>query len=140
MHFPFGQPDKTKDCGYRSLYYCLNLQESYEQWLNNFKMFAPVETGIYFTDICQVLKYYNRDYIFTQLSDQGLFIVYSGIWLLTDGDYGGEKKKHGHYFVINKGTIYCSTRHGPYKLPFETIIKRLECKTIDHAFRCLKVL
>jgi hypothetical protein len=148
-HFPFGQPqtekDKpSKDCGYRCLWYAVNPTElneagppiPYDAWLKNFRFFQPVKSGITFTDICAVLDYYKRDFRFTQLVEEGLFIVYSGIWLRSDV----LSKKHGHYFCYHDGVVLCSTHQEPYRLPLREVISRLEAKTIDHAFRCLKVL
>jgi len=134
-NFPFNQPDpdKTKDCGYRCLYYAvdfvLNHGVPYEQWLENFKFFTPVKTGIYFTDICTVLDYYKIDYKFTQLTDKGLYIVYSGHWL-----------KHGHYLIYHDGKVLCSTKNEAEEMKLADVIAKLEAKTIDHAFRSLKIL
>lgn len=133
MNFPFNQPDKTKDCGYRCLYYTLNLKERYEDWVNQFRFFDPVKTGINFADICEVLNFYGREYAFTNLSEVGLYIIYSGIWLHPEG------KKHGHYFVYHDGVVYCSTHSQPYHMPLNDVLKRLEAKTVDHAFRVLQV-
>lgn len=133
MRFPFNQPDKTRDCGYRCLYYALNLRERYENWVDQFRFFNPVTTGIHFADICQVLNFYEREYVFTQLSEVGLYIIYSGIWLHPEG------KKHGHYFVYHDGVVYCSTHSQPYRMPLKEVLKRLEAKTVDHAFRVLQV-
>ncbi len=129
MKFPFNQPDKTKDCGYRCLYFALDLPESYDKWLENFKMFAPPKHGIYFSDICQVFNYYEREYKFTTLTEKGLYIIYSGCYL-----------KHGHYFVYKDGVVYCSTKDAPERMPLETLIERMETKSSDHGFKVLKVL
>lgn len=132
--FPFNQPDKTRDCGYRCLYYAINPKDPYHVWIDQFKCFMPDKAGIYFNDICTVLDYRKIDYRFTQLSESGLYIVYSGIWLHPEG------KKHGHYFVYHDGVVYCSTHSEPYRMHLGDAIQRLESKTVDHAFRCLKVL
>lgn len=147
MHnFPFNQPDKTRDCGYRCLYWALKPARPtipyngkmeavpYAVWLDdNFKVFNPVESGITFDDIHHVLKYHNKEHRFTQLSESGLYIVYSGVWM---HQYD---KKHGHYFCYDNGIVYCSTRPGPEKRSLEDVISKLEAKTIDGAFRCLKI-
>lgn len=137
--FPFGQPPTeegkpSKDCGYRCVYYCVDPGVPYETWLENFRFFQPVRSGITFSDISMVLDYHQKDFRFTQLSEEGLFIIYSGIWLHHEG------KKHGHYFVYHNGVVLCSTRKEPYRLPLAEVEKRLEAKSIDHAFRCLKIL
>ena len=134
MNFPFNQPDKTRDCGYRCLYYALDLKESYEKWIDNFRYFIPTRSGIQFQDICDVLSHYGKDYKFTHLEERGLYIIYSGIWLHPEG------KKHGHYFVYHDGQVYCSTHGEPYRLSLADVLKRLDAKTVDLAFRCLKVL
>lgn len=140
--FPFNQPDKTRDCGYRCLYYVVAPKvsrgkkeqlETYEHWLDRFRYFAPIKSGILFNDICTILDYYKIDHRFTQISDRGLFIVYSGFWLHHEG------KKHGHYFVYHDGVVYCSTHAEPYALPLSEVIRRLEAKTLDHAFRVLRI-
>lgn len=133
MTFPFNQPINTKDCGYRCTYYVLDLKESYEEWLNNFKFFSPIKEGINFNDVCNILSFYKKYYKFTQLTEKGLYIVYSGVWLKPEG------RNHGHYFVYQDGTIYCSTRKHQYHLDLKEVIKRLEAKTTEGAFRCLQV-
>jgi hypothetical protein len=133
-NFPFNQQDKTKDCGYRCTYYAVGQDMPYEKWLDQFRFFSPVKSGIYFNDICDILTYYGKEFKFTELSEKGLYIVYSGIWLHPEG------KKHGHYFVYHDGIVYCSTHAEPYKMPLKEVIKRLEAKTVDHAYRCLKVM
>jgi len=139
--FPFGQPDKTKDCGYRCLYYALRRNEvqdvslrNYDGWLNQFRFFMPVKSGITFTDIHTILDYYKIDYRFTHLTDDGLYIIYSGIWLHQ------EEKKHGHYFIYENGTVLCSTHNEPYKISLADALKRMESKAIDHSYRCMKIL
>lgn len=136
--FPFNQPEpsKTKDCGYRCLYYAVGwalnwtaLGFPYGAWLEQFRFFAPVKHGIYFTDICVVLDYYKIDYKFTQLSNEGLYIIYSGSWL-----------KHGHYFIYHNGIVLCSTKSEPERMALADVIAKLESKSIDGAFRCLKIL
>lgn len=134
MNFPFNQPDKTRDCGYRCLYYALDLAQTYDSWIENFKYFTPLKSGIQFQDICDLLTYYGKDYKFTQLTDAGLYIIYSGIWLHPEG------KKHGHYFVYHNGYVYCSTHKERYQMLVADVTRRLEAKTVDLAFRCLKVL
>jgi hypothetical protein len=126
--FPFNQPEKTKDCGYRCLYYVINPNSNYEQWLHQFRFFSPIKSGITFTDICTVLSYYNIDYKFTQLTEEGTFIIYSGTWL-----------KHGHYFIYKDGEVYCSTKTKPEKTTLAEVVSKLEAKTVDGAFRCLKI-
>jgi hypothetical protein len=133
-NFPFNQEDKTRDCGYRCVYSVLNPVMSYEAWLDQFRFFNPVKSGIMFNDICTILDFYKIDHKFTQLTEDGLFIIYSGIWLHPEG------KKHGHYFLYDSGTIYCSTHSTPYKMKLRDVISRLEAKTLDHAFRCLKIV
>ena len=128
-HFPFNQPDKTKDCGYRCLYYAINPDISYEKWLDQFCFFDPVKNGITFSDICTVLTYYKIEHKFRQLTEDGLFIIYSGSWL-----------KHGHYFIYHNGFIFCSTKDKPDKMELKDVITKLEAKTIDGAFRCLKII
>jgi hypothetical protein len=132
--FPFDQAADTKDCGYRCSYYVIQPKDDYEKWLENFRFFSPIKSGIYFTDICSILSYFKFNYKFTQLSDKGLYIVYSGIWLHPEG------KKHGHYFVYHDETVYCSTHSKPYKMSLSEAVERLESKTVDHAFRCLKII
>jgi|SRR5581483_4206511 len=127
--FPFNQPEKTKDCGYRCLYYGLDLVIPYEQWLLRFEIFNPVAKGITFSDICTVFEYYKRDYKFTQLTESGLFIIYSGSWL-----------KHGHYFCYDNGIVLCSTKSEPERIPLDKVVERLEAKSVEGAFRCLQVL
>jgi hypothetical protein len=136
--FPYNQPDKTKDCGYRCLYYSLrrcNAIEKigYDEWLNNFRFFNPIKSGITFTDIHTIFDYYKVDYTFTHLTDQGLYIIYSGIWLHQEG------KKHGHYFIYESGQVLCSTHTEPYNISLENALKRLESKTIEHSYRCMKI-
>ncbi len=134
MNFSWNQPNATKSCGYRCLYYVLSPKEPYEQWLgDNFKFFDPTNFGIQFNDICEVLKYHKKEYKFTQLTEEGLYIVYSGVWLHIDG------KKHGHYFIYHNGVVNCSTKSGPYKMPLSQVISRLESKTTETAFRILKI-
>lgn len=134
MTFPFNQPDKTRDCGYRCLYYALGIKDKYNDWLDNFRFFNPTVSGIHFVDICTLLDYYKVDYKFTQVSDKGLYIIYSGIWLHTEG------KKHGHYFVYQDGMVYCSTHSKPYEMPIKEVIRRLEGKSVEHAFRCMQII
>lgn len=131
--FPFGQPDKTRDCGYRCLYYVLNLNTEYNEWVKNFRFFTPTKSGILFQDICNVLSYYGKKYKFTQLTEKGVFVIYSGIWLHV------ENKKHGHYFVYDNGHVLCSTHLTTQRMKLETVVKRLEADTVDLAFRCLRV-
>ncbi len=136
--FPFGQPPSeenkpSRDCGYRCLYYAAEPDCSYEEFLNLFRFFQPTKTGITFSDVCIVLDYFKKDFSFTQLKEEGLFIVYSGIWLHHEG------KKHGHYFIYENGHVLCSTHTSPYYLPLTEVEKRLEAKNIDHAFRCLHI-
>ena len=126
--FPFNQPDKTKDCGYRCAYYAIGTEEPYESWLDQFKMFDPQHHGILFTDIAQLLKFNKLEYKFTQLSEEGLYIVYSGSWL-----------KHGHYFVYHNGVVYCSTKSEPYRMPLQDVVDQLETKSSDHGFKIMKV-
>lgn len=126
--FPFNQPEKTHCCGYRCLYYVIKTKAPYETWLDQFRLFNPVKTGIFFSDIHTVLDYYKIDYKFTHLKEIGLFIVYSGNWL-----------KHGHYFVYHDGIVYCSTKDKPEKIPLDEVLKRLEAKTVDGSYRCLQV-
>ncbi len=137
--FPFGQKPSTKeepskDCGYRCMYYCLDLREPYETWLEQFKFFQPTKSGITFTDICTVLNYYGKDFKYTALRDRGRFVIYSGIWLKPEGH------NHGHYIVYENGWVYCSLKNEPYKLSLNDVIGRLEAKNIDGAFRVLEVL
>lgn len=132
--FPFNQPDKTRDCGYRCAYAVIEPEVSYETWLEQFRFFHPVKTGIMFSDICNIMTFYNIEYKFTQLTSSGLFIIYSGIWLHPEG------KKHGHYFIYDHGKVYCSTHSTPYEMNLRDVVARLEAKTIDHAFRCLEIL
>ncbi len=139
MSFPFGQPDSeenkpSRDCGYRCLYYAVKPNCSYKEFLHNFRFFQPVKSGITFTDICIVLNYFKKEFCFTQLKENGLYIVYSGIWLHHEG------KKHGHYFIYENGFVLCSTHTEPYPLSLNEVEKRLEAKDIDHAFRCLKII
>jgi hypothetical protein len=134
VNFPFNQEPKTKDCGYRCVYYVLNLAQPYESWLENFRFFRPAQSGIYFSDICDILTHYGRDFRFTELSETGLYIIYSGVWLHPEG------KKHGHYFVYHDGVVYCSTRREPYRMSLAEVTKRLEAKTVDHAYRCLRLV
>src|SRR4051812_11789986 len=112
--FPFNQPDKTRDCGYRCAYYCLQvhdvLQEPYQAWLEQFRFFKPVQSGITFGDLVTLLDYHYLDFRFTELSSSGLYLIYSGIWLRPEG------RKHGHYFVYHDGKVYCSTRAEPYRM------------------------
>lgn len=133
-NFPFNQPNKTRDCGYRCLYYAVQPDIAYVKWLDQFRFFSPVKSGITFTDIHTVLDYYKIDYKFTQLTESGLYIVYSGVWLVPDG------KKHGHYFVYHDGVVLCSTKDKPQKMPLDKVVARLEAKSVDGAFRCLKVI
>lgn len=128
MSFPFNQLDKTRDCGYRCLYYALNLEEPYYTWLKQFKMFSPAKHGIYFSDICQVLDHYEYEYKFTSLSDSGLYIIYSGCYL-----------KHGHYFVYHDGIVYCSTKSEIEKISLLELISKMETKSSDNGFKVLKV-
>lgn len=132
--FPFNQPEKTRDCGYRCLYHIIKPSASYETWLDQFKIFSPTTSGITFSDCLQVLNHYGFDFKFTQLGASGLFLVYSGIFLHPEG------KKHGHYFLYHDGTVFCSTRDAPYRMDLATMVGRLEAKSIDHAFRCLQIL
>lgn len=131
--FPFNQPEKTKDCGYRCLYHVINPLVPYEDWLNLFRFFNPKKQGINFSDICEILSYYKIDHCFSQLESKGLYIIYSGIWLYSEG------LKHGHYFLYEDEVVYCSTHSEPYKFPLAEAVKRLEAKTVDHAFRCLRI-
>lgn len=133
MTFPFNQPPKTNDCGYRCLYYTLNLKESYNSWLENFKFFSPEKKGIFFNEICTLLDFYKKKYRFTQVTEKGLYIIYSGIWLHHEG------RKHGHYFVYHDGVVYCSTHSEPYRLKLSEVIKRLESQDTNHGFYCLEV-
>jgi len=132
--FPFNQPEKTRDCGYRCLYYSLivfgeNIGK-YEQWLQNFRFFAPVLNGIGFKDIHIILDHYGLDYRFTVPTEKGLYIIYSGCWL-----------KHGHYFVYHNGEVLRSTKSEPEEIPACDVIARLsQARSIDQAWRCLKVL
>ena len=134
MNFPFNQPEKTRDCGYRCLYYAVRPKAAYKDWLRLFRFFSPVKSGITFTDIHTVLDYYKIDYKFTQLTEHGMYIVYSGVWLKPDG------KQHGHYLVYHDGVVYCSTKNKPEPMPLTAVLPRLEAKTIDGAFRCLEIL
>lgn len=127
-NFPFNQPEKTKDCGYRCMYYAIKPGISYDKWLDQFRFFSPIKSGITFTDICTVLEYYGIEHKFTQLTENGLFIVYSGCWL-----------KHGHYFAYENGTVLCSTKSIPERMRLSEVITKLESKTVDGAFRCLKI-
>lgn len=136
--FPYGQPESTKeapskDCGYRCLYYCLGLKEPYHTWLDQFKFFLPVRSGITFTDICTVLTYYKKEFKYTLLRDKGRFIIYSGVWLKPEG------KEHGHYFIYEDGQVLCSLKNAPYKMSLPEVVSRLESKNIDGAFRVLEV-
>lgn len=131
--FPFNQPDKTRDCGYRCAYYCLDLTQPYSEWIKNFEYFNPTVSGIYFNDICDILKHHKKTFKFTEVSDKGLHIIFSGIWLHPEG------KKHSHYFVYEDGVVLCSTHAGPYKMTLPDVIKRLEADSVDHAYRCLKI-
>lgn len=145
--FPYGQPDKTKDCGYRCMYYALRRCKaiekeqrgghyqypSYDEWLDNFRFFSPIKSGITFTDIHTILDYYKVDYTFTHLTDQGLYVVYSGIWLHQ------EDKKHGHYFIYENGEVLCSTHTEPYHSSLDATLKRLEAKSIEHSYRCMRI-
>jgi hypothetical protein len=133
MIFPFNQPESTRDCGYRCTYYAIQPPMPYEDWLDQFRFFDPLKNGIVFNDIIAILKYYNYESMFTQLSESGLFIIYSGVWM---HQY---EKKHGHYFVYHNGTVLCSTRPNPEKRTLPDILKHLEAKSIEGAFRCLKV-
>lgn len=126
-NFPFNQPN-NKECGYRCLYYIISPNQSYETWLDNFKFFNPKKSGINFNDICEVLKFHGIACKFTELTEQSLYLVYSGIWL-----------KHGHYFLYDKGVVYCSTKSEPYRMPLNEVIAKLEAQTTEQAFRCLKV-
>ena len=126
--FPFKQKEKTKDCGYRCLYYTLEVEQPYETWLEQFKVFDPVHHGIFFSDIAQVLKFNEREFKFTALSEEGLFIIFSGCWL-----------KHGHYFVYHNGLVFCSTKSEPYKMTVEEVISKLETKSSDHGFKIMKI-
>lgn len=132
MKFPFNQPDKTNDCGYRCMYYVINPKVSYEEWLDNFRFFMPKKKGINFNDICTVLDHYKIESKFTELSENGLYIIYSGIWLRPN-------KSHGHYFVYHNGLVYCSLQEGPYQMKLANVIVKLEGKTVEEAYRCLKV-
>lgn len=133
--FLFNQPN-NKECGYRCLYYVLNIKEDYEKWLNdNFKVFNPKESGITFNDICQVLKHYGKEYYFTEISEKGTYIIYSGIFLHSENP----PRKHGHYFIYQNGIIYCSTRQEPYKLNLSDLVKRIKGKTTEEAYRCLEI-
>jgi len=133
MNFPFNQPDNTRDCGYRCAHYAATVTEDYETWIKEFRFFSPEKSGIYFNDICDILSYYKKEYKFTELSENGLYIVYSGVWLHSEG------KKHGHYFVYHFGNVMCSTHNKPYKMKLSEVVKRLEAKTVDHAYRSLLV-
>jgi hypothetical protein len=126
--FPFNQEPKTKDCGYRCLYYALESDLPYEEWIDQFKVFDPAHHGIFFSDIAQVLKFNERDFKFTQLTEKGLYIIFSGCWL-----------KHGHYFVYQDGVVFCSTKSGPYRMPLKDVIEQLETKSSDHGFKVMKV-
>jgi hypothetical protein len=128
MKFPFNQPEKTRDCGYRCLYYVLQPKESYERWLGNFRMFQPVKNGITCNDMHTVLDFHKKVHKFTQLTEDGLYVIYSGVWL-----------KHGHYFVYHDGIVYCSTKSEPYRMPLAEVVGKLEAKTTEGAFRCLKI-
>jgi len=132
-NFPFNQENNTKDCGYRCLYYVVKPLNTYVNWLDQFRFFNPVKSGITFTDIHTVLDYYKIDYKFTQLTESGLYIVYSGVWLAPDG------KKHGHYFVYDDGVVLCSTKDKPQAMQLSKVVARLEAKSVDGAFRCLKI-
>lgn len=145
--FPFNQPPSeegkpSRDCGYRCMYWALSRflrwGESipYSMWLDQFRFFQPVQSGILFNDICTVLDHYKLDFRFTHLTDIGFYLIYSGIWL----SHETPPKKHGHYFIYDDGVVYCSTRSEPYRLGLEEVHQRLEAKTLDGAFRCLKVL
>lgn len=129
MNFPFNQNEKTKECGWRCVYAVLSLKESYEQWLDNFRFFAPLKNGISFNDICQILDYYNLKYKFTQLKKNGTYIIYSGIWL----------KSNGHYFIYKDGVIYCSVNNAPYEMNVDDVVSKLEGKTTEQSFRCLEI-
>ncbi len=134
--FPFNQPDGTRDCGYRCAYYCIGSAKSdktYEGWLDQFKHFNPTVSGINFNDICNILSYYKVNSKFTELTDSGLYIVYSGIWLHPEG------KKHGHYFVYQDGYVLCSTHKTMYRMRLPEVVKRLEAKTVELAYRSLRV-
>lgn len=134
--FPFGQIDKTKDCGYRCTYYILRkfnaINQKYEEWLNNFRFFTPEKNGITFNDICQILNFYKINYKFTELNDVDTYIIYSGNWLKPE-------KNHGHYFVYDKQIVYCSLKDKPYIHFLKDTISKIEGKTTEEAYRCLKI-
>lgn len=133
MIFPFNQPEKTKDCGYRCVYYILHkknkINETYTKWLEQFQMFDPVRHGILFCDICQILNFYQIEYKFTNYSEEGLYLILSGKFL-----------PHSHYFLYENKMIYCTTKSEPYELNYLELLEKLETKVSDQAHKCVKIL
>ncbi len=136
MHFQFNQPEKTKDCGYRCLYYAINeLKEKlapYEQWLENFRFFFPIKTGIFFSDICSILEYYGMDRKFTVPRQDGLFLIWSGV--------GAWCKSHGHYLIYHDGVVYDSLKSEPYEMSLSGLLSKLESRTVDGSFKCMEIV
>ena|ERR1700677_4331669 len=128
MTFHFNQDPKTKDCGYRCLYYILNPKYSYEELLDKLKWLEPVKKGISFSNIVTILEHHGRECKFTIPSNKGLYLMWSGVW------------SKGHYFIYHDGIILDSLAEKPYPMSLEELISKVESKSTRDTFYCLKIV